>query len=133
MGIPEDGPAHSDQVGRAFLQKCPGLGQGGDSTGQKDRDPHRLPMAWTRGIFTTCCQWVSGDAPVHIPELKRETFAKAHEQWYNAANALIVPDGTLDPDAALVLLDEALPAGQRQPTPPPPLQVPVYGGTTVVD
>ena len=62
-----------------------------------------------------------GTPPVHIPELKRETFAKAHEQWYNAANALIVPDGTLYLDAALVLLDEALPAGQRQPTPPPPL------------
>lgn len=74
-----------------------------------------------------------GGAPVHIPELKRETFAKAHEQWYNAANALIVLDGTLDPDAALAILDEALPAGQRQPTPPPPLQVRAHGGTTVVD
>ena len=85
------------------------------------------------GFSQPAASGVSGDAPVHIPELKRETFAKAHEQWYNAANALIVPDGTLYLDAALVLLDEALPAGQRQPTPPPPLQVRAHGGTTVVD
>lgn len=56
----------------------------------------------------TCYQWVSGGDPVHIPELNWEAFAKAHKQWYNAANALIVLDGALDLQAAVAILDEAL-------------------------
>ncbi len=81
----------------------------------------------------TCYRWVSGGDPEHIPELSWEEFTQAHRQWYHAANALIVLDGALDLDAALAILDEALPAGQGQPAPPPPLQTPVDGGTAVVD
>ena len=82
----------------------------------------------------TCYRWVSGGDPVHIPELSWEAFAKAHRQWYNTANAWIVLDGALDLEAALAILDEALPAGQTEAAPlPPPLQAPVDGGTAVVD
>lgn len=82
----------------------------------------------------TCYRWVSGGDPVHIPELSWEAFAKAHKQWYNAANALIVLDGALDLEAALAILDQALPAEAQGSAPlPPPLQTPVDGGTAVVD
>lgn len=82
----------------------------------------------------TCYRWVSGGDPTHIPELSWEGFAAAHRQWYNAGNALIFLDGALDLDAALAILDEALPAGSAGgPLPPLPLQAPVDGGTAVVD
>lgn len=42
MGIFEDGPAHTDEVGTALLQKGLGLGWGGNSSCEKDGEVNRL-------------------------------------------------------------------------------------------
>ena len=94
-----------------------------------------LHYAMNRRLFPdTCYRWVSGGDPEHIPELTWEAFTAAHRQWYHPSNALIILDGALDLDAALEILDQALPDGQAEAAPlPPPMQAPVDGGTALVD
>lgn len=96
----------------------------------------QLEYEVNRRLFPdTCYRWVAGGDPLHIPELRWETFTAAHRRWYHPSNALIFLDGALDLGAVLEILDRALSdwPDRRTPPPPPPLQPPVDGGTAQLD
>ena len=89
----------------------------------------------TRLLFPdTCCRFVAGGDPEHIPELTYEAFAAAHSRLYHPSNAYIFLDGSVDIAQVLSILDEEyLSVYDRRPAPEAiPLQKPIEAGMTTV-